>query len=155
MKKSTIVGIAALIAGAVVVIDHPSTVGVKSLAVALLPVPPERKAEMVRRMCERALPTPPLASLTCFGANASDAWLQAYKTQKDFERDAASVCRMVIGVLTAGKGETVSGARVVSDEGTEARLITTDGSFISVDRAEKTVTILSGGRMTAIDCPAL
>ena len=150
MKKSTIVGFAALIAGAVVVIDHPSTVGVKSLAVALLPVPPERKAEMVRRMCERALPMPPLASLRCFGANASDAWVQAYESHKEYERDTASVCRMAIEALTAGKGETVSGAQVVSDDGTKASLVK-DGVIISVDRAEKTVMILSGGRIAAID----
>ncbi|QOD63831.1 hypothetical protein HGK82_00735 [Ochrobactrum sp. MT180101] len=154
MNKVVYLLTGAIAAGSVAVIDLPSTVGVKSIIIGMLPVESADKAQMVLNLCKRALPTPVFASTQCFEANASDAWRSEFAERNERQSNTQQACRLFEKVLSAPREVGSSGAKVIDDDGIKAAIMGDDGTIYSVDRTTKTIGWIKDG-IQAIDCPSL
>lgn len=143
------VAIVAIVLFGIAVVDHPSTVGLKALVINLLPIEAAAKAELVLSLCQRALPAPPVASLTCFQAHSSEGWLEAYRTKREGVRNTNALCSWIDKALAVPN--SISHTSVTFDDGNEATLIDDTGRVYAVNRDKRTISFMRGGLML-IEC---
>jgi len=148
------------IVGAVAVLDLPYTVGLKSTVVGLLPIAPERKAEIITKLCNRAFPSPMGANSMCQGANIDPEWNRAYqeKLSKQWQKEA--ICTLFAQLTQSPVGTENNGWKVISNDAERAAIIVTNGDrkgqlFFVDYKAKSVVTDSTDLGLGGIDCPDL
>lgn len=157
MNTASKLMIAAAVVGGIAIMDVPQTIGLKTLFVSLLPMEGATKADMIQSLCMKALPKPIGAHGTCYSAHAHKDW-KAARSERNIERgraergrrDEESLCRLAKNTLD--KPIDARSVEGVIDNGEKATIRLESGSFLYVDRGDKTVTINRNGGFTTIVC---